>query len=200
MARRTSLYDLLGVSSSATAEEIRTAYRRAARVLHPDAGGSAVEFERLTLAYHILADRGRRSDYDNYVAGHSAAGTGPMPVWGYPPSQASGPGQPGDAASTGSAARRDGAGRHRSPADPGGSAERFPGVSSGARRVYLAMMGVALMLFILAGTVVRPVSVAAAVAMALVAMVIPPVAAIVVNRPRIGGGPGTGEPGPPGGH
>jgi hypothetical protein len=73
-------------------------------------------------------------------------------------------------------------------------------VSSGARRVYLAMMGVALMLFILAGTVVRPVSVAAAVAMALVAMVIPPVAAIVVNRPRIGGGPGTGEPGPPGGH
>ncbi|OHV35810.1 MULTISPECIES: J domain-containing protein [Pseudofrankia] len=185
MARRTSLYDLLGVSQAATLDEIRAAYRRGARVLHPDAGGSAAAFERITLAYQILADPARRSAYDHYVAAGgtvTAGGSTTAPRQGFPAGSDTS-GWPGGTAG-GAPARGDAVGRHRPSGDRPGSLGGFPGVSRAARRGYLAMMGVALTLFILAGTVVRPVSVPAAVAMALVAMVIPPIAAIVVNRPR----------------
>ncbi|MGW5041926.1 DUF3099 domain-containing protein [Streptomyces parvulus] len=50
------------------------------------------------------------------------------------------------------------------------------------RHVYFAMMGACIALFVLAWGVVRPWSVPAAVAMCVVAMVIPPLAAIVANR------------------
>ncbi|MEU7045876.1 DUF3099 domain-containing protein [Streptomyces varsoviensis] len=50
------------------------------------------------------------------------------------------------------------------------------------RHRYFAMMGTCIALFVLAWGVVRIWSVPAAVAMCLVAMVIPPVAAIVANR------------------
>ncbi|MCM2577304.1 DUF3099 domain-containing protein [Streptomyces meridianus] len=50
------------------------------------------------------------------------------------------------------------------------------------RRGYFVLMGVCLTLFVLAWAVVRLWSVPAAVAMCFVAMVIPPVAAIVANR------------------
>ena len=49
-------------------------------------------------------------------------------------------------------------------------------------RIYLIMMGTCLVLFVLAWTVVRFVSPTAAVVMAVVALVIPPFAAIVANR------------------
>ncbi|WP_315987528.1 DUF3099 domain-containing protein [Actinomadura sp. HBU206391] len=50
------------------------------------------------------------------------------------------------------------------------------------RRIYLIMMGTCLTLFVLAWTVVRFYSTGVAVAMAMVALVIPPFAAIVANR------------------
>ncbi len=50
------------------------------------------------------------------------------------------------------------------------------------RRRYFWIMGACLTLIVLAWTVVRFVSTEAAVAMSLVAMVLPPVAAIVANR------------------
>ncbi|MEU8133853.1 DUF3099 domain-containing protein [Streptodolium elevatio] len=50
------------------------------------------------------------------------------------------------------------------------------------RRLYFALMGTCLTLFVLAWAVIRFVSVPAAVAMSVVAMVIPPFAAIVANR------------------
>ncbi|MFD0057627.1 DUF3099 domain-containing protein [Streptomyces sp. NPDC127168] len=50
------------------------------------------------------------------------------------------------------------------------------------RHVYFAMMGICIALFVLAWGVVRLWSVPAAVAMCVVAMVIPPLAAIVANR------------------
>ncbi|MGW0927034.1 DUF3099 domain-containing protein [Streptomyces sp. NPDC002644] len=50
------------------------------------------------------------------------------------------------------------------------------------RRAYLVLMGICLGLFVLAWGVVRLWSVPAAVAMCGVAMVIPPVAAVVANR------------------
>lgn len=50
---------LLGVDERATADEVRRAYRRLARITHPDAGGDAAEFHRLQQAVAVLLDRPR---------------------------------------------------------------------------------------------------------------------------------------------
>ncbi|MFZ8876254.1 MAG: J domain-containing protein [Ilumatobacteraceae bacterium] len=59
-------YRVLGVSPSASGEEIRSAYRREARRLHPDSAGSAssADMARLNEAYRVLSDPGRRVMYD----------------------------------------------------------------------------------------------------------------------------------------
>jgi curved DNA-binding protein CbpA len=59
-----SLYEELGVSASASTEEIKTAYRRRVRETHPDAGGNADEFRRVQQAYDVLADADSRRRYD----------------------------------------------------------------------------------------------------------------------------------------
>lgn len=58
------LYQQLGVARSASAAEIRTAYKRAAKRAHPDAGGSSAAFAALKLAYDVLRDPARRARYD----------------------------------------------------------------------------------------------------------------------------------------
>jgi DUF3099 family protein len=55
---------------------------------------------------------------------------------------------------------------------------------SGRKRAYFTLMGVCLALFLLSGLVVQRFSPPLAIAMAAVAMVIPPVAVIIANRPR----------------
>lgn len=60
------LYGLLGVSRDASQEEIKRAYRRQARTLHPDAGGDEEAFKRATRAYEVLSDPHRRARYDRY--------------------------------------------------------------------------------------------------------------------------------------
>ncbi|MGX7828779.1 J domain-containing protein [Actinokineospora sp. 24-640] len=57
-------YELLGVPRTATAGEIKAAYRALAKVLHPDAGGTAGTFRLLTTAYETLSHPARRADYD----------------------------------------------------------------------------------------------------------------------------------------
>lgn len=52
------------------------------------------------------------------------------------------------------------------------------------RRRYFTLMAICLTLFVLSWTVVRLVSVPAAVAMSIVAMVIPPFAAVIANARR----------------
>jgi len=60
-------YSLLGVNRSASAEEIKLAYRRLAQRLHPDVAADphdAERFKEITLAYHVLRDAERRVRYD----------------------------------------------------------------------------------------------------------------------------------------
>lgn len=60
----TTHYDLLGVSRDATAEEIKRAYRAAARIHHPDAGGDADTFKAIGEAHQVLSDPVARAAYN----------------------------------------------------------------------------------------------------------------------------------------
>ncbi|MFQ3568052.1 MAG: VWA domain-containing protein [Aggregatilineales bacterium] len=61
-------YAILGISPEADTEDIKNAYRRAARRLHPDANprnpGAAVQFQDITAAHELLIDAERRSAFD----------------------------------------------------------------------------------------------------------------------------------------
>ena len=60
-------YEILGVSPSAPAEDIKVAYRKAARLYHPDKNpdpAAADRFRSIQTAYELLADPTRRRDYD----------------------------------------------------------------------------------------------------------------------------------------
>ena len=63
------LYETLGVAKTATADEIRTAYRKLAKSNHPDLnpGNTAAEerFKAIASAYDILSDTAKRARYDN---------------------------------------------------------------------------------------------------------------------------------------
>jgi DnaJ domain len=63
-----SYYEVLGVSFGATAEEVRAAFRRAARDHHPDAGGDPARMTDLNAAWHVLGDPLRRAAYDRELA------------------------------------------------------------------------------------------------------------------------------------
>jgi hypothetical protein len=60
-------YGVLGVSRTATRSQIKDAYRRNARRLHPDVNPdpwAAERFKEMTHAYEVLSDDKRRADYD----------------------------------------------------------------------------------------------------------------------------------------
>ncbi|TDQ55263.1 molecular chaperone DnaJ [Actinorugispora endophytica] len=62
-------YKVLGVSKTATADEVKASYRKLARRYHPDAnkGDSAAEdrFKEISEAYSVLSDEKRRKEYDD---------------------------------------------------------------------------------------------------------------------------------------
>lgn len=61
-------YDILGVSNDASTEDVKAAYRRIARRLHPDVNpenaAAAAQFQDIANAYEILSDASRRRTYD----------------------------------------------------------------------------------------------------------------------------------------
>ena len=59
-----NLYQLLGINRGASRDEVRKAYRRKAKVSHPDSGGSPETFSALATAHEVLSDARRREKYD----------------------------------------------------------------------------------------------------------------------------------------
>lgn len=58
-------YQTLGVAKTATADEIKKAYRKLASKHHPDKGGDTAKFQEIQTAYDILSDDNKRREYDN---------------------------------------------------------------------------------------------------------------------------------------
>jgi len=71
-------YETLGISKSASQDEIKKAYRKLAMQHHPDrGGGDGDKFKEINEAYQVLSDPQKRQQYDTFgSAGFSGAGAG----------------------------------------------------------------------------------------------------------------------------
>ncbi|MFC1711619.1 DnaJ C-terminal domain-containing protein [Patescibacteria group bacterium] len=73
MATKRDFYDVLGVNKTASAAEIKKAYRNLAVKYHPDKNkeaGAADKFKEVTQAYEVLSDSKKKEAYDQH--GHTA--------------------------------------------------------------------------------------------------------------------------------
>src|SRR3954465_12803012 len=93
-------YEVLGVSKGASQEDIKKAYRKLAKKLHPDANKkdpkAATKFSELNAAYEIVGDEAKRKAFDRGEIDaegkprfQGLGGGGPRGPWG------AGAGQPG---------------------------------------------------------------------------------------------------------
>lgn len=58
-------YAILGLAKSATADEIKRAYRKLASQHHPDKGGDTAKFQEIEEAYRVLGNPEKRAQYDS---------------------------------------------------------------------------------------------------------------------------------------
>src|ERR1051325_10709230 len=81
-------YKILGVSKTASEDEIRKAFRKLARQYHPDVAGNKAgaedKFKEINEAYEVLSDPEKRRKYDQLGPGWNQPGGGfrPPPGWG----------------------------------------------------------------------------------------------------------------------
>lgn len=69
MAEKRDAYEVLGISKSASADEIKSAYRKLARKYHPDLNkepGAEEKFKEVQEAYDILSDANKKAKYDQF--------------------------------------------------------------------------------------------------------------------------------------
>lgn len=85
MVAETKLYDQLGISPTASEQELKKAYRKAALKHHPDKNkdnpAAAEKFKEVSQAYEILSDPDKRKTYDQYGLDFVLRG-GPAPDMG----------------------------------------------------------------------------------------------------------------------
>jgi molecular chaperone DnaJ len=81
-------YKILGVAKTATAEEIKKAYRKLARELHPDHNkdnqGAEARFKDVSEAYDVLSDKKKRAEYDETRDMFASGRTGGGSPFGFP--------------------------------------------------------------------------------------------------------------------
>ena len=82
----TDHYATLGVTKTASADEIKRAYRKLASQHHPDKGGDTAKFQEIQTAYDTLSDPQKRQQHDNpnpfgggFPGGHQAGFQGGFP-------------------------------------------------------------------------------------------------------------------------
>jgi hypothetical protein len=69
-------YDILGIPKNAGDEQIKAAFRKLAKLYHPDKNPNGKEqFERILIAYEVLINSARRRQYDMRISGRATAGT-----------------------------------------------------------------------------------------------------------------------------
>jgi len=71
-------YKILGVSKTASADELKRAYRKLAHQYHPDKAGKQHEdkFKEINEAYQVLSDPQKRARYDQYGSAEGPSGFG----------------------------------------------------------------------------------------------------------------------------
>ena len=87
MAQR-DYYEVLGISKTASEDEVKKAFRKAAVKYHPDKeGGDEAKFKEVNEAYEVLKDQQKRQRYDQFghagVGGASGAGAQGNPFEGF---------------------------------------------------------------------------------------------------------------------
>jgi molecular chaperone DnaJ len=76
MSRNKDYYSILGVEKNANDEDIKRAFRKLAKELHPDHGGDAEGFKAINEAYETLSDVSKRRHYDARLNGRGMYGNG----------------------------------------------------------------------------------------------------------------------------
>ena len=60
-------YQILGLTRSASSDDIKRSYRKLASQHHPDKGGDKGRFQEIEEAYRILSDPEKRREYDKKI-------------------------------------------------------------------------------------------------------------------------------------
>jgi molecular chaperone DnaJ len=70
-------YEILGVSKTASKDEIKKAFHKMAHTHHPDKkGGDEAKFKEVNEAYQTLSDENKRAQYDRFGSGYQQTGAG----------------------------------------------------------------------------------------------------------------------------